>query len=179
MASSLVLNVYKLCFVSYKISNELDIIVSASFKPNDTKRYLKMYYYCRSLSRKFQWQWQVFGQVVRALALLLLFFLSPKEPRQVQVVDIYVKVRRQSAGQFHQHFWCQSRVAFVFGKIVPKYGVRHKLCSLRHVAKFQNIKCWWNITASFAPFTLCCCLCTLQKMVGDIDFWYKVISIRI
>jgi hypothetical protein len=52
-------------------------------------------------------------------------------------------------GQFHQHFWCQSRAAFekiilgflmakVFSKSGPKYGPRCKSCSLKYALKLSR-----------------------------------------
>jgi hypothetical protein len=58
-------------------------------------------------------------------------------------------------------------MATAFGKKAPKYGARHKSCSLKYAVKFQP-ECWCNRAASFAPFNLCWQFCALQKFVGEI-----------
>jgi hypothetical protein len=59
-------------------------------------------------------------------------------------------------------------MATAFDETVPKYGRQCKSCSLKCAAKFQQ-KCWQNRTAYFVPSTICWRLCSLRKLVGEID----------
>ncbi len=81
--------------------------------------------------------------------------------------------------QFRQRFWCQSRAAFAqiifavlmataFGKMCPKCRAQCKSCSLQYALKYQQ-KWRWTRTTTFAPFTLCCNLCSLHTLIGEID----------
>ncbi len=66
-------------------------------------------------------------------------------------------------GQFHQHFWRQSRAAsgqiiFIWfyvttgcDKKLQKYRGRCKSCSLKYAIKFWQ-KCWHNIKSFFCKF---------------------------
>jgi hypothetical protein len=51
---------------------------------------------------------------------------------------------------------------------VPKYVALYESRSLKQAVKFQQ-KYWCNRTASFALFTSRWCLCTMHKMIGEID----------
>ncbi len=52
--------------------------------------------------------------------------------------------------------------ATVFGKNLPKYGIGHKICSIKQTEKFQW-KCWLSRTTSFA-FRSKMCVCKRLKI---------------
>jgi hypothetical protein len=94
----------------------------------------------------------------------------------MSVITLYVVAL---LGHFTKHFCAKAEqllrrsflllfMATTFVKIAPNYGARHKSCSLKHAIKFLRKWCW-NRTASFVQFTLCRQLCTLHKLVWDID----------
>ncbi len=63
-------------------------------------------------------------------------------------------------------------MARMFGKNPQKCGAQCERCSLKFAVKFKQ-KCWWNRTASFAPFTWCSCPCALHSLFGEIDSWIR------
>jgi len=78
----------------------------------------------------------------------------------------------KSFGAKAEQFLCQQYllllVATALSKNLSKYGARCKRCSLKCVVKFQE-NYGQSSTASFAPFTLCWCLCALHKLSCEID----------
>ncbi len=80
----------------------------------------------------------------------------------------FINICGSKAEQILRNSFLMILTATAFGKNVPKYGALCKSCGLIHAVTFWQ-KCWWNRTASFAPFTLYGCLCALSKLVGEND----------
>jgi hypothetical protein len=64
-------------------------------------------------------------------------------------------------------FWrltISPRIATAFDKIAKNMVLSAKVVAKIYALQLEP-KCLWNISTSFVPFTLCCCLCPLDKSV--------------